>query len=113
MEILTERKIKTLRSENGGENTSKELIAFRKEAGMKRELTVPYNPQQNGVAKRKNRTIEGCIRTMIYDQDLPKFLWGELVMTVVCIQNRSPHRILENMTLEEAFSGKKPNVDHL
>jgi transposase InsO family protein len=27
------------------------------EVGIKREYIVPYNPQQNGVAERKNRTI--------------------------------------------------------
>jgi hypothetical protein len=41
------------------------------------------------------------------------FLWGEAAMTVVYVQNRSPHRILKNMTPEEAFSEKKPSVEHL
>lgn len=40
---LTERKIKTLRSDNRGEYTSKELIALCKKASIKRELIVPYN----------------------------------------------------------------------
>jgi len=58
------------------------------------ELIVPYNPKQNGLAESKNRTIEECIRTMIFDQDLPKLLWGVATMTTIYIQNRSPHRIL-------------------
>jgi hypothetical protein len=41
------------------------------------------------------------------------FLWGEATMTTVYVQNISPHRILKNMTLEEAFSRKKPSVEHL
>jgi hypothetical protein len=41
------------------------------------------------------------------------FLWGEATMTSIYVQNRSPHRILKNMTLEEAFSSKKPNVENL
>jgi hypothetical protein len=28
-------------------------------------------------------------------------------------RKRSPHRILKDMTLEEAFSGNKPNVENL
>ncbi len=87
-----------LRSDNGGEYTSKELIAYCKEAVIKRELIVPYNLEQKGVAEKKNGTIEECIRTMTFDQDLPKFLWGEATMTTIYIQNRSPHRILDNMT---------------
>lgn len=113
VETLTARKIKTLRSDNGGEYTSKELVAYCKEANFKRELIVPYNFEQNRVAERKNRSIEECIRTMIFDQDLPKFVWGEATMTTIYIQNRNPHRILENMMPEEAFTGKKPCVDHL
>ena len=67
VETLSERKIKTLRFDNGGEYTSKELIAYCKEVGVKRKLNVPYYPEQNGVAERKNRTMEG-VRTMLLDQ---------------------------------------------
>jgi hypothetical protein len=41
------------------------------------------------------------------------FLWGEATMTTIYVQNISPHRILKDMTPEEAFSGKKPNVENL
>jgi transposase InsO family protein len=44
--------------DNGGEYTSKELVSFCKAVKIKRELTVPYNPQQNGVAERNNNSIE-------------------------------------------------------
>ena len=44
VENLTERKIKTLRSDNGREYTSGDFTDFCKEAGIKREYTVPYNP---------------------------------------------------------------------
>jgi transposase InsO family protein len=67
VENLTGRKIKVLRSDNGGEYTSKEFINFCIEAGIKRELIVPYNPQQNGVAERKNRTIIEATKAMIHD----------------------------------------------
>jgi transposase InsO family protein len=50
IENLTRRKIKTFRSDNGGEYTSKCFIDFFIEVGIKREYNVPYNPQQNGVA---------------------------------------------------------------
>jgi hypothetical protein len=41
------------------------------------------------------------------------FLWGEATMTTIYVQNRSPHRILKDMTPEEVFSSKKPNVENL
>jgi hypothetical protein len=65
IENLSERKIKILRSDNGGEYTSKEFVKFFKDVGIKRKLTTPYNPQQNCIAKRKNRTIMEAVKTMI------------------------------------------------
>jgi hypothetical protein len=60
------------------------------EAGIKTEYTVPHNPQQNGVAERKIRSIVETVKAMIHDQHLPMFLWAEASMTVVYVQNRSP-----------------------
>lgn len=60
-ETLTERRIKTLRSDNGGEYTSKEIIAYCKDERIKRELIIPYNHEHIGVAQRRNRTLEECI----------------------------------------------------
>jgi hypothetical protein len=34
-------------------------------------------------------------------------------MTTIYVHNKIPHRILKDMTPEEAFSGKKPNVENL
>jgi hypothetical protein len=113
VENQTGKKIKVLRSDNGGEYTSNEFKNFCKEARIKRELTVPFNPQQNGVAERKNRTIIEVARAMLHDQDLPMMLWAEACNTAVYVQNKSPHRILEDKTPEEAFTGVRPEIGHL
>jgi hypothetical protein len=80
---------------------------------IKRELTTPYNPQQNAVAERKNRTIMEAVKTMIHDQDLPMCLWAEAAMAAVYVQNRLSHSALGLKTPEEMFTGKKPEVSHL
>ena len=49
--------IRALRSDNGGEFDSHHFTDLCRDSGIKRELSIPYNPQQNGVAERKNRTI--------------------------------------------------------
>jgi transposase InsO family protein len=71
VENQTRKKIKVLRSDNGGEYTSNDFNDFCKEEGIKKKLTVSYNPRQNGVAERKNRSIIGSSSVMIHDQDLP------------------------------------------
>jgi transposase InsO family protein len=108
IENLYENKIKILRSDNGGEYTSKEFVNFCKDVGIKRKLTTPYNPQQNVVVERKNKTILEVVKTMIHDQDLPMFLWAEAAMEVVYVQNRLSHRELGLKTPEEMFTEKKP-----
>ena len=82
---LSERKINILRSDNGGEFTSNEFNDLCKEAGIKREFTIPYNPQQNGVAERKNRSIMNTIKAVIHDQDLLMYLWEDASRTIVYV----------------------------
>jgi hypothetical protein len=106
------RKIKTLRSDNGDEYTLKAFKDFYVGAGIKRELTVPHNPQQNGVAEKKNRAIVGVAKAMLYDRDLPSFLWAEACNTTIYIQNMSPHKALGRKTPEEVFKGRRPEIGH-
>jgi hypothetical protein len=49
---------------------------------------------------------------MIHDQNLAMILWVEASMTTVYVQNRSPHKIMKNMTPKEAFFGVKLEVGH-
>jgi len=48
-------------------------------------VIVPFNLEQNGVAERKNRSIEESVKEMLHNQDLPKFQWGEETKTTVYI----------------------------
>jgi transposase InsO family protein len=66
IENISKRKIKILRSDNGKEYTSKEFVNFCRDVGIKRELTTPYNPQQNGVVERKNRTMLEAMKIKIF-----------------------------------------------
>jgi hypothetical protein len=98
---------------NNISNNNKNTLCSYIISTIRRELIVPHNPQQNGVAERKNRSIEETVKALLNDQGLSMFLWGEAAMTAIYVQNRSPHRILKDMTPEKAFSGKKPNAENL
>jgi transposase InsO family protein len=113
VENQTGRHIRFFRTDNGKEFDSFKYDELYRASMIKRELTVPYNPQQNGFAERKNRTICEAARAMMYDQNLPLSLWAKAASIAVYIQNKCPHKTLEAKTPEEVFTGIKPSVDHL
>ena len=106
-------KIKTLRSDRGGEFTSEEFLKHCLEHGIKRQLTTPYSPQQNGVVERKNRTVMSMVRAMLKVKDLPTELWGEAVSTAVYILNRSSTKALQRKSPHEKWTWRKPSMDHM
>ena len=103
IENYSETRIKTPRSDNGGKYTLKEFEALCEEDGLKRELTT-RNPQHNGVAERKNRTIMEAVKTLIHEQDLPMHLWAKIARTTVYVQNRLSHSALGFKTPEEMYT---------
>ena len=65
METHAGKKVKCLWFDNGGEYVSKPFQEFYDLKGIKRELIAPYNPPQNGVAKRMNRTNQEKVHRML------------------------------------------------
>ncbi|GJV97012.1 retrovirus-related pol polyprotein from transposon TNT 1-94 [Tanacetum coccineum] len=112
VEKTTGQYIKALRSDRGGEYLSISFIKFCEEQGIKRFLTTPYTPQQNGIAERKNQTIMNMVRSMLKSKNMPKEFWAEAVQCVVYIKNRCPHVKLGDKTPQECWSGVKPMVSH-
>ena len=74
--VYTELHIGTLRSDNGGEYTSKYFEKYLQENGIKHQKTVPYNPQENGVAECMNQTLLNMVRSMIFSKML-YYYFGE------------------------------------
>nr|GEU53918.1 ribonuclease H-like domain-containing protein [Tanacetum cinerariifolium] len=76
------------RCDNGGEFRNKEMDDFCSQKRIKREFSNARNPQQNGVAERRNRTLIEAVRTMLADAKLPVTFWAEAVNTACYVQNR-------------------------
>ena len=53
--------------------------------------------------KGRTKQLWNLARAMLHDQDLPMHLGAEAARKVVYVQNRTPHRVLENKTPEEVF----------
>lgn len=112
VERQTGRRIKAIRSDNGGEYTGNDFENYLVECGIVRQLTVPYTPQQNGVSERANRTLVEMARSMMIHAGVSGNLWAEAVCTAAYLRNRCPTRILDNKTPYEIWHGRRPNVSH-
>ncbi|GKC33493.1 putative ribonuclease H-like domain-containing protein [Tanacetum coccineum] len=81
--------------------------------GIKREFSVAKTPQQNGVAKRKNKTLIEAARTMLADSFSPTTFWAEAVNTACYVQNwvlvTKPH----NKTPYELLHGRPPCISFM
>ena len=105
--------IKILRTYCGGEYCLTKFEVFCEDHGIQRELIAAYTLQQNGVSERKNRTILNMVRNLLTRGRIPKSFWPEVVNWSIHILNISSIFAIQNMTPKEAWSGRKPVVDHL
>ncbi|KAG6495208.1 hypothetical protein ZIOFF_043001 [Zingiber officinale] len=104
------RKIKTLRTDNGGEFCSNEFLSFCRDNGIKRELSCLDTPQQNGVAERKIRHLVETCKSWLHAKKLPKELWAEGMNCAAHVINRMPLSSTNNKAPYELLYGVKPNV---
>ncbi|CAI7806544.1 unnamed protein product, partial [Closterium sp. NIES-53] len=81
-------KVKVIRTDNGGEFIGADFEKELKQKGIQHQLTVPYNPQQNGVAERFNRTLQEGARTLLGRAGLPDPFWVTALRQVVVVKNR-------------------------
>jgi transposase InsO family protein len=113
VEVETGRKLRVLRTDNGGEFTSVEFESYCAERGVTRQHTTPYTPQQNDVVERRNQSVVTMARSLLKSRNVPVTFWGEAVATAVYLLNRAPTKALEGMTPYQAWHGRKPDVAHL
>lgn len=108
----TNAKVKAFRIDRGKEFNSILFNDYCDEQGIRRHLTAPYSPQQNGVVERRNQTVVEMARSLLKSKCMPDMFWGEVVKTAVHILNRAPTRSLDDKTPYEVWYKKKPNVGY-
>ncbi|KAH9684927.1 hypothetical protein KPL70_013734 [Citrus sinensis] len=81
VENQTNLKVKVLRTDNELEYCNKLFEDYCEKNGILRHKTVTYTPQQNGLAKRMNRTLMEKVRCLLIHSKLPKALWAETLNT--------------------------------
>lgn len=111
LQTKKEKKIK-VRSDDDGEFENDPFKFFCEKHGILHEFSFPRTPEQNGVVERKNKSLQEMVRTMIHENNLPKYLWAEVINTTCYVQNRIYIRHILNKTSYELFKGRKPNISY-
>ena len=106
-------RLKVLKSDNAKELVSSKVETLLKNSGVKHELSSPYNPEQNGLIERPNRTLLGKVRALLLESGLPKTFWGEALEAAVFLYNRTPHSSLGFKSPYELRYNKPPNLDNI
>ncbi|MCO5593506.1 hypothetical protein L7F22_047520 [Adiantum nelumboides] len=99
--------VKCIRSDRGGEFTSKDFSQWCTSDDIRCQLTTPYTPSQNGIDEQKNKTIVEMVGA-----SLPMIYWTEACNTLAYIQYRFFTHALKDKTPFEAYYQHKSNVSH-
>lgn len=73
--------------------------------------SAPRTLQQNGMAKRKNRTYQEMMNVMLMHSELPLNLWGKALLFACHIINRIPLKKI-GISPYEAWKGIAPNIGY-
>ena len=115
------KKIKIVQSDRGGEYYGRHtpygqipgpFAKFLQENGIVAQYSTPGEPQQYGVAERRNRTLMDMVRSMISYSTLPISLWMETLKTAIHILNRVPSKSMPK-TPYELWTEREPSLNHL
>jgi transposase InsO family protein len=100
-------RVQIIRTDNGTEYVNNEFISYISDQGIIHQTTCPGTPSQNGVAERKNRHLLEVARSLMFQMNVPKYLWSEAVMTAAYLINRMPSRILGMRSPVELLLGQR------
>ena len=113
VENATGSKLKSMRSDNGGEFIGKDFARFLNERGISKNLSVAYTPQQNGRAERPNRDLKERTIALLAESGLPLSFWAEAMLTVVFTKNRAYHESIDDVPERLWRNGSPPDVSFL
>jgi transposase InsO family protein len=106
------KRLKAVRSYQGGEFMSRDFKELCDEHGIKREYTIPRTPQQNGVVERKNRTVKEMARSMMNEKNIGQTYWVEAIHTAIHVLNKAHLRPQCDKTPYELWFGIPASIKH-
>ena len=87
-------KIKTLRSDGGGEYTSSAFKSYLQQYGITYQLSCPYTPQQNDLVERKHRHLIETTITMLSQASMSTTYQSYAALIAVSLINLLPTFVL-------------------
>ncbi|KAL2228540.1 UNVERIFIED_CONTAM: Retrovirus-related Pol polyprotein from transposon TNT 1-94 [Sesamum indicum] len=112
VENQTSRKIKTLRSDRGGENLSGKFLDYLDKNGILFQWTPPRTPQLNNICERRNQTLLNIVWSMMSFTELPLSFWGYAFETTAKLLNMEPSKSVAQ-TLYQIWHGKPASYKYL
>lgn len=90
-----DEKVCYIRSDQGTEFMGGKFTEILEREKIESDPSPPYTPEHNGVAERFNQTIQGKVRSYMFDSGLPKTMWEFAVEAAVHAYNRTPHKSID------------------
>lgn len=96
--------IQVLCSDNGGEYKNSELQQYLEAHRIIHQTTCSNTPQQNGVAKQKNRQLLEVVHASLIEAHMPLSYWGEALNSAAYLINWVPSSSIDFQTSFQALS---------
>jgi hypothetical protein len=100
-------KVQIICNDNGIEYVNNEFMSYISYQGIIHQTTCRGTPPQNGVTERKNRHLLEVARSLMFQMNVPKYLWSEAMMTATYLINCMPSRILGMKLPTELLLGQR------
>ena len=89
------KRIKRFRTDNGTKYFNSQVRSYFVENGIVHEFSCVNTPQQNGLAERHMGYILATTRCLLFQANLSKKYWGEVVLTAAHVINRIPMKVID------------------
>lgn len=96
-------KIKTFRSDGGGEYISTIFKSYLSQNDIIHQISCPYTPQQNGFVERKHRHLVETTITLLSQASISTSYWSYAVQTAVTLINLLPTCVLNFHSLGQSY----------
>ena len=109
----TDRQLKCIQTDRGGEFLSNEQKEFMEESGIEHQTSMPDSPRQNGRAEQFQQTILNKAESMHHMAGLSSGFWSYAIRTVIHVYNVTPIAKDRFKTPKKMWSGLTPDISHL